>query len=629
MKLLTHLLITLLFIPLGSYSQASKSELKTEAEFKNFSGTPLTSEYGQVSALKVVYDLEFERFYFVNSEFYKLHYEFCRAEIYNVQGLIAFNRLNYSSSKKRRFLLGNINHFQAFNTYALELSPSDRMVSEHIEKLYKKVSELAFMGDSLKLLVNSGWLESNRNQLSSDIPILTAAEVYKNQKYQAIGKHEVYGVLRFVENLELEIDQIQPTDIIVIKGTPQFLPEVSGVITDEFQTPLSHLTILGQNREIPIAAYKNAFELQKLRKLKGQKVRLKVLSDSLFIEKVDRLKSNRKRMKKVRLKSDLKPNVLIGVKHIRKQSFTYVGNKAANFGVLYDLGKKEGFKTPESAFAIPFYFYDHHVRNSMAQTLINELLQSKGSITKKDSLKARLKEIRREIRNAPMDSYLLRDVQEKIKSLGSFTRMRFRSSTNAEDAEGFSGAGLYSSKTGILGSKKKPIDKAIKKVWASLWSYEAFMEREYFEIDHSKVYMGVLVHRSFPAEKVNGVAITKHLYRRGSPGFVINAQLGDESVVKPKPQVVCDQFICYPNSQFELYNDAIDIITTSNLNNNQLTMTDEEILNLANTLEKIKRHFRNQTLSSVSYENFAVEVEFKLEGEDRELYVKQVRFYND
>jgi len=226
---------------------------------------------------------------------------------------------------------------------------------------------------------------------------------------------------------------------------------------------------------------------------------------------------------------------------------------------------------------------------------------------------------------------LVNIVEQTIIKSGIYRRMRFRSSTNAEDADGFSGAGLYSSKTGIVGDKKKSIGKAIKSVWASLWSYQAFAEREYFNIDHSTVYMGILVHRSFPKEHVNGVAITKNIYRPGSFGFVVNAQIGNNNVVKPDSGVVCDQFVCYPDNGNNIYSSrrAIDIITVSNINNSQLTMSTGEIQRLANTLNLIKSYFGRNIYPNRDFMNLGLDVEFKLDGHSRSLYIKQIRLYND
>lgn len=157
-----------------------------------------------------------------------------------------------------------------------------------------------------------------------------------------------------------------------------------------------------------------------------------------------------------------------------------------------------------------------------------------------------------------------------VARLGSNTRLRFRSSTNAEDMDGFSpGAGLYTSKTGVIGDTSKPVDKAIKKVWASLWGYNAFQEREYFQMDQSMVAMGVLVHRSFPDEAVNGVAVTRNIYRPSkASGLLLMHSLAASVVASVGPGVTSERnLICYPTSESELFKDkmAIEVITTSSL----------------------------------------------------------------
>ena len=95
-----------------------------------------------------------------------------------------------------------------------------------------------------------------------------------------------------------------------------------------------------------------------------------------------------------------------------------------------------------------------------------------------------LEKIRDTIKISPLNDNLLANVLNKMNSDTRFTSYRFRSSTNAEDLNGFNGAGLYSSYSGKLNHVKKTPQKAIKKVWASLWNFNAFEERDYFKINH-------------------------------------------------------------------------------------------------------------------------------------------------
>lgn len=95
--------------------------------------------------------------------------------------------------------------------------------------------------------------------------------------------------------------------------------------------------------------------------------------------------------------------------------------------------------------------------------------------------------------------------------------------------------------------------------------------------------------------------------------------------------VVCDQFVCVPQrrSGFFAGKRPLDIITQSNLTNGELTMSEDEISLLANQLKIINDFFFNNLHLNLSYERFAVDVEFKLDGPTRQLYVKQVRPYNN
>jgi pyruvate, water dikinase len=49
---------------------------------------------------------------------------------------------------------------------------------------------------------------------------------------------------------------------------------------------------------------------------------------------------------------------------------------------------------------------------------------------------------------------------------------------------------------------------AVRRVWASLWNERAFDDREYYGIDHSKVFMGVAVHPTFVGERLEAVVLT-------------------------------------------------------------------------------------------------------------------------
>lgn len=614
-------------------NRASSLQIQSFDDFKSRSAQPIYQKYGQVSAVKVVYDNETDKIHFIFASEYQYHHEFCEEELGYFKSLGEFNEENYSGESGRQFLLANINYYQAIDKFALELGPSDRMNARHLEKLFSAVKKDVYFSDKLYLMMNTAHIVELKPQISQDIPLLTPEEVYANQTYQPLSKNSNHGRVVIVRNWKEQAKDIRSTDILLLEDIPPSFPLVAGVVVTKFQTPLSHVSLLGQNRKIPVCAYTKLFENARILALEGKTVKYTVEQDTFRLEIADVTLNGIKRSRSpIKLKCDYNNDSLIAAEYLRERDSKSVGNKAANFGLLVDYSEKIDFKTPESAFAIPFSFYKKHTIRSGIDPLLIQLFQKNNLERDQDSIERDLKLIRKKIMDTPVDTVLLADIEKMIRRLGNFRRLRFRSSTNAEDRDGFSGAGLYTSKTGELGSETKPIDRAIKKVWASLWSYGAFMEREAFNIDHQTVAMGILAHRSFPNEEVNGVAITTNLYRDNYLGFVVNAQLGNENVVDPTNGVTCDQLICYPDEKVSGYGrngGSIDIITYSSLNKGKLVMTDKEIKELANVLEKIKRKYLRKHYTDKSYLNFGLDLEFKLDEDTRELYIKQMRIFNN
>ncbi len=628
--------LLLFFITASTFVSAQikyKTVLKSESDFNSLKTTPNTNKYGNVEALKVVFDLKENTLYFINSKVYKYHYRFCKGHLEIPETIKEFNNYNYiAQHPKKRFLLGNINHYLANDSYNLELSPIDEMQIADIKILYDEIKKVAYF-KTFNFFLNTSRLEKLKSVL--DIPTQSATDLYGDQTYQAVSAQKSYGCLKFISVDSLKYNNISKHDIIVINQAILELPITAGVITTILQTPLSHISILGKNRQIPIAAYTKAMQSDVLKAFDNQYVSFEVALDTFYIKPISKelfeKKTKAKKKDMLFLEKNTTVKTLIEAENLNQKLINTVGGKAANFGVLYDLAKANTFKVPESAFAIPFYYYEAHLKASGADKMVKDVLYNYRVNQDEVALTLQLKAIQEKIKKAPISQELITNVKTKITSLGNEKRMRFRSSTNAEDIVGFSGAGLYDSKTGVIGDSVKTIEKAIKKVWSSLWYERAFLEREYFNIDQNSIAMGVLVHRSFPAEKANGVAITKNLYRENYLGNVINVQLGEASVVQPEQGVTCDQIICYSGSSSQLYNEKriIEIITHSNLNNGALVMTETEIIHLSEQLEKIKKHYYyNVYKSKKQYLNFGLDIEFKLIDDNRELYIKQVRYFN-
>ena len=139
------------------------------------------------------------------------------------------------------------------------------------------------------------------------------------------------------------MDEIRRTDILVMDEIPQVFPPVSGILVTSFQTPLSHVSILGQNRRIPVCAYRPLMEMQSIKALNGQTIEFEVEQDTFYIKKKDiNLTKLIKEGPEISLKADLLVDSIIPINYIRERSSSYVGNKAANFGELVRYSKKNG-----------------------------------------------------------------------------------------------------------------------------------------------------------------------------------------------------------------------------------------------------------------------------------------------
>lgn len=626
MRLLFGLIIGMFWT--SSFGQIAPPKLENAQQFEQLAGPPLNFNLGQVSSIKVIVEIATKRIHFIPSNQFKFHYAYCVEKMGYQQDVIQFNAENYGASRMREYYLGNVNYLENSATYFLDLSVFDPMPLEQLISFMHILQKNCFFGKELKLLLNTGYLLGLQAQLPPDISVLLPEELYSDQTIQEVAIGNAIGRLRVVRQLD-SLKNIEPTDILVLHGTPTYFPNVKGILLDEFQTPLSHLVILGRNRRIPIVAKKDLFSDSSLLQLDGKWVSLRVQMNSFQLSPSAPDLSSRKSHVLKELNRDTSVQRLIPVHEFRLVGAQTIGNKAANFGVLEAIKKTSNFQTPEAAFAVPFYYYTAHLEQSGAAALVAQL--NCISANNVDSIALILHAIRQAIKHHPVDTLLTRDLQNTLQTTG-FQTFRFRSSTNAEDALGFSGAGLYTSKTVDLMDSTKTIERALQAVWASCWSYEAYSERRFFELSDAQLAMGVLVHRSFPKEGANGVIITKNVYRSGYPGISINVQYGDVSVVEPPEGVECDQITIIRELSDSGFHRTIEYIGRSSLSTGTPVLSDQELEAVEQAAESVKRYYWKSQVkvrnTFKTYDNFGLDIEFKFDGEQRTLYFKQVRFYN-
>jgi phosphoenolpyruvate synthase/pyruvate phosphate dikinase len=278
------------------------------------------------------------------------------------------------------------------------------------------------------------------------------------------------------------------------------------------------------------------------------------------------------------------------------------------------------------ALAIPVVFYRQFLDGNgfdaeIAAMLADTDFQNDGNVRR-----TRLAQLQAEMLAAPVDPTALAAIEARLEQDFPATRMKFRSSTNAEDLERHSGAGLYDSRAGQVGDPAYPVDVALKTVWASVWNFRAFEERAYASIDHTQVAMALLVNPSFSDETANGVAISANVFDPapgGEDAFFVNAQVGEESVVQPDPGVTVDSLMYY---WYHLNQPATYYTTSSLVAAGAHVLTRPQLFELGAALDALRTHFAAFYDPPDGYGQLPMDVEWKLAA-DGHIWIKQSRPY--
>lgn len=596
-------------------------------EFEAQAARPLDASLpGAMSVKSVIDQGEEDTVHFQDTTTYPLHRSFAVAELGWPPDL---DFTTQYLSPDRRFLLGAITHYEGPDVWAYEIAPYDTATTEAITKAFHLLAAATFFGDRLAFHPTSLGQEQRAAELPDDVPIVTTDDLYAGIDYQPLNLGETIGQVRVLTVDELEAGYVSPREIAVLDRVPYDITVVAGVVTEQFQTPLSHVNVLSQQRGTPNMGLRDA--QAQFAEHDGNWVRLRVGAFDWSVEPVTQEEADawwdEHRPTPVEVRQpDLSVTTLLDVDDIGQADIAAVGGKAAHFGELRNIG--DPVITPDG-FVIPVSFYvaflaDNGFDVEIDEMLADEQFQSDGIFRRE-----RLLALQESMEAAPVDPALLAEVEARILDTFGDIRMRFRSSTNAEDLEGHSGAGLYTSKGAQVGDPLDPIDGAMRAVWASLWNFRAFEEREWVSIDHHDVAMALLVHPAYTDEAANGVAITANPFDpgpTGEDGFYINAQAGEESVVSPDPAVVADQIIYF---HFHSGQPATYLVHSSLVPAGETVLSRAELFDLGTSLDAIRRHFAQFYDPPPGFASLPMDVEWKLvadaEGDGRHIEIKQAR----
>ena len=482
-------------------------------------------------------------------------------------------------------------------------------------------ANVPFLADNLALWIRSEVLSSIQSDLplyrSSRMNLVFDEDVYGDIDYMALNPGEGYGMLRSLDPDE----RPHSRDIVIYETLPNELPRVAGVMSTVPQTPLSHVNLRALQNGIPNAYIADALGDETISGLIDSHVYYAVTDTGYSIraatqEEVDEHYASSRPAETQTPQRDLTVTSITPLSNIDFDDWDSFGVKAANVAVLRTLGFPEG--TVPDGFAVPFYFYDEFMKHNNLYDYIEEMLADTDFQTDYDTKADKLKKLRKKIKKADTPDWIETALTEMHATFPEGTSLRYRSSTNNEDLPNFNGAGLYDSKTQRPEETEEDgISKSLKQVYASLWNFRAFVERDFHRIDHMAAAMGVLVHPNYSDEKVNGVAVSTDPAYGTKGTYYANSQVGEDLVTNPEAHSVPEEVLLNSDGTYSV------VALSNKVSQGQLLMTDEQLGQLRQHLAQIHEKF--DVLYGVEDgERFAIEIEFKI-ASDNILAIKQAR----
>jgi phosphoenolpyruvate synthase/pyruvate phosphate dikinase len=296
-------------------------------------------------------------------------------------------------------------------------------------------------------------------------------------------------------------------EILVLKEAPISLPPVAGLIFSRPTTPLSHLNVLARSLAIPTAHLGEA--ARELKKYEGSVVAFEVTANSFSFHPASagQMLAYQNAVKKLRRQMtpvfNLNEHRLMPLGSQTAAMAVSYGAKSANLGAV-KRRNLPGVTVPDGV-TLPFSWFAEHLRRGHLDAKVKALLSDPRIKREPLYRRSQLATIRNSIVAADMPPALRAAVLREVHSHYADAGLFVRSSTNAEDLKGFSGAGIYTTVPNARGDDN--LIRAIKTVWASVWNEEAYNAREQAGIPHEKVFMAVLLQRSVKADSA-GVLIT-------------------------------------------------------------------------------------------------------------------------
>ncbi|MEM9557198.1 MAG: PEP/pyruvate-binding domain-containing protein [Acidobacteriota bacterium] len=508
----------------------------------------------EVKFLVTRVDTETPTIYFMNTNRFQYHFVFATEALGYPLTNQQFNQQTYFT-EGRTFLAGTIlahDQFQQLSgtqgLYALEFWPTDPVSVRFVDMAYRLIrTNMSFARDAVAYhpagVTHEALVQREKEEFDQlGVRHISTDELFGNVSYSPLNLGEGFGRLRRIGPADQQALTIR--DVVLFERLPNDLTHVAGVLTEEPQTPLSHVNLKAKQNDTPNAYLKNASRDPRVEPLIDELVFLKVASDEIEIRPATReeVDSHIERLRPAEPqvpRRDLDRKEIVDLRDIGHTDLEAYGAKAANVAELRKILTVPGM-VPDG-YAVPFFFYHRFMSENGLDETVAEMISRPDFRHDAEEREDALRKIRRRIKRASMPAELADALATMHASFPAGQPLRCRSSTNNEDLEGFNGAGLYDSYTHR--EDEGHIEKSIQQVWASLWNYRAFEEREFYRIDHFKTAMAVLVHPNFDDELANGVGLTRNIFDPNWEGYYINVQVGEALVTNPEAGAVPDELL--------------------------------------------------------------------------------------
>ena len=554
--------------------------------------------------------------YFINSNTHTVHFGFW--------GAIDADVIGDDSSGEIVFYPTQINPNGTVGGYAFNFSFGNAYDFEDTQRTYHLLlASMPFLQNNMTHFIGEGDEDDYLNNYAEDyedsgIEVVLESEVFGDVDYIPLHQAEGYGFFR-----HMEVDETPGSrDIVLYDALPNSLPRVGGIMTSVIQTPLSHVNLRAIQDNVPNAYIADPLSIDSISSLLGNYIYFKVEQETFQIreatlEEVNTWYEDLRPTEAQIPERDLSITAITPLDDIAFDMSTAFGAKCSNLATMRTFGFPEG--TIPDGFGIPFYFYDEFMQFNNFYEEAEVMIDNESFVNDIAFREDRLRDFRDDIKDAPMPAWMLQELQDMHDAFPFGTAVRCRSSTNNEDLPGFSGAGLYTSKTQHL--DEGHISKSIKQVYASMWNLRAYEERDFYRVDHFMAAMGILCHPNFQEEKSNGVGISLDPIYDTQGTFYLNTQVGESLITNPEPNAVPEEILLYEDATQGV---GYVVLRLSNLvEPGELVMESVYLDLMREYLGVIHDEFA--ALYGVEgIEGFGMDIEYKVTAQDQ-LAIKQAR----